>query len=349
MMKQVLVLLGFVLLVSGCVAGSGQVVRVESQPANVEDELSTALDETELQRIQDFKKSRQEEVDPQLSMVAQGATRLTAREYAASPEGKRGVSREYRVGGNDVLSVLVYEEKDLSRESIRVTSDGCINFPLIGTLSVAGKTTAQIEQLISDKLTEQQYLIKPHVGVKVQEFLSKKVLVMGSIEEPGTYFLHEEETVLDLISRAGGVDFAEGANRINILRVQEVDGQDKKFIIDINLRLLLQGSDPVSNLLLKNKDIINIPKADKIFVIGQVNEPGDYILKDRDIGIVEAIGMAGGFTRIAAANRVHIIRTEDGVDKKYTVNVDMITEEGKKGEDIVLKPNDVIVVPESYF
>jgi polysaccharide export outer membrane protein len=105
----------------------------------------------------------------------------------------------------------------------------------------------------------------------------------------------------------------------------------------------------VSNLLLKNKDIINIPKADKIFVIGQVNEPGDYILKDRDIGIVEAIGMAGGFTRIAAANRVHIIRTEDGVDKKYTVNVDMITEEGKKGEDIVLKPNDVIVVPESYF
>jgi polysaccharide export outer membrane protein len=133
------------------------------------------------------------------------------------------------------------------------------------------------------------------------------------------------------------------------LRVQEVDGQDKKFIIDINLRLLLQGSDPVSNLLLKNKDIINIPKADKIFVIGQVNEPGDYILKDRDIGIVEAIGMAGGFTRIAAANRVHIIRTEDGVDKKYTVNVDMITEEGKKGEDIVLKPNDVIVVPESYF
>jgi polysaccharide export outer membrane protein len=220
---------------------------------------------------------------------------------------------------------------------------------LIGTLSVAGKTTAQIEQLISDKLTEQQYLINPHVGVKVQEFLSKKVLVMGSIEEPGTYFLHEEETVLDLISRAGGVDFAEGANRINILRVQEVDGQDKKFIIDINLRLLLQGSDPVSNLLLKNKDIINIPKADKIFVIGQVNEPGDYILKDRDIGIVEAIGMAGGFTRIAAANRVHIIRTEDGVDKKYTVNVDMITEEGKKGEDIVLKPNDVIVVPESYF
>ena len=68
-----------------------------------------------------------------------------------------------------------------------------------------------------------------------------------------------------------------------------------------------------------------------------------------DITLVEAISMAGGFTKIAARNRTRIVRMEDGIEKIIVVKVDAITRAGKKGQDILLRPGDVIVVPESFF
>jgi polysaccharide export outer membrane protein len=335
-----------ILFLSGCVSSGSTPVQVAAaDPLTAMD----SLDEDEIETIQEFKKQNQKQENPDLQQKLQNALRMTPAEYLQTPEGKKSEQSEYLVGGNDVLSITVYEEEDLSLESIRITADGTINFPLIGELPVAGKTTAQIEHLISDQLTKEQYLIRPHVSVLVKEYLSKKVLVLGAVKNPGSYPLQEAERLLNVISRAGGVDFAEGANRINLIRTSRVQGQEQKIIIDINLRRLLNGEDAGSNFLVLNKDVINIPKAEKIVIIGQVNEPGDYVLKDKDLTIMDAIGMAGGFTRIAAQNRVRIIRTENGEDKKYTVDVEAITDEGNKEHDIILQPNDVIVVPESYF
>ena len=347
-MKFLYILLGLLglLFVGGCVSsGSTPVQITSSEPLASMD----SLDEEELETIQAFKKQQQEQGHSDLQENIQDVRRMTPAEYLRTPEGMKAEQSEYLVEGNDVLAITVYEEEDLSLESIRVTANGIINFPLVGELSVAGKTTAQIEHLISDRLTQEQYLIRPHVSVLVKEYLSKKVLVLGAVKNPGSYPLQESERLLNVISRAGGVDFAEGANRINLIRTSLIDDHEQKIIIDINLRRLLNGEDAGSNFLVLNKDVINIPKAEKIVIIGQVNEPGDYVLKDKDLSIMDAIGMAGGFTRIAAQNRVRIIRTENGVDKKYTVDVEAITDDGNKENDIILQPNDVIVVPESYF
>ena len=346
--RYVCILLGLLglLVVGGCVSSGSTPVRgISSEPLVSLD----SLDDEEIQTIQAFKKQQQEQGHTDLPQNIQDALRMTSAEYLRTPEGMKSEQSEYLVGGNDVLAITVYEEEDLSLESIRVTAGGTINFPLVGELSVAGRTTAEIEHLISDRLTQEQYLIHPHVSVLVKEYLSKKVLVLGAVKNPGSYPLQESERLLNVISRAGGVDFAEGANRINLIRTSRVNDQEQKTIIDINLRRLLNGEDAGSNFLVLNKDIINIPKAEKIVIIGQVNSPGDYVLKDKDLSIMDAIGMAGGFTRIAAQNRVRIIRTENGVDKKYTVDVEAITDDGNKENDIILQPNDVIVVPESYF
>ncbi len=334
------------LVAGGCVSSGSTPVQVSSS------ESLTAMDSLgaeELEKIKAFKKQQEAQNDSGLQKEVQNARRMTPAEYLQTPEGKRAEQVEYLVGGNDVLSITVYEEEDLSLESIRVTSEGRINFPLVGELSVADKTTAQIERLISDRLTREEYLIHPHVSVRVKEYLSKKVLILGAVKNPGSYPLQESERLLNVVSRAGGVDFAEGANRINLVRTARVNGYEQKIVIDINLRRLLNGDDTGSNFLVHNKDVINIPKAEKIFIIGQVNTPGDYVLKDKDLSLMEAIGMAGGFTRIAAQNRVRVIRTENGVDSKYTVDVEAITDDGKKEFDLILKPNDVIIVPESYF
>ncbi|MDD2219316.1 MAG: polysaccharide export protein [Desulfoplanes sp.] len=336
----------FLLVLCGCVSSGSTPVRVSySESLAAMDSLGAE----ELEKIKAFKKQQEAQDDSGLQQEVQNARRMTPAEYLQTSEGKRAEQVEYLVGGNDVLSITVYEEEDLSLESIRVTSEGKINFPLVGELSVADRTTAQIERLISDRLTQEQYLIHPHVSVRVKDYLSKKVLILGAVKNPGSYPLQESERLLNVVSRAGGVDFAEGANRINLVRTAMVNGQEQKVVIDINLRRLLNGDDTTSNFLVHNKDVINIPKAEKIFIIGQVNTPGDYVLKDKDLSLMEAIGMAGGFTRIAAQNRVRVIRTENGVDSKYTVDVEAITDEGKKEFDLMLKPNDVIIVPESYF
>jgi polysaccharide export outer membrane protein len=100
---------------------------------------------------------------------------------------------------------------------------------------------------------------------------------------------------------------------------------------------------------LVDRDVLYVPTAEYFYIIGQVRKPGSYAIPDREITLVEAIGMAGGFTRIASRNKTRIIRVEEGIEKIIQVKVDAIIKAGKKIQDVVIQPNDVIVVPESFF
>lgn len=327
----------------------GDVVRVTTVHEGGLDYLQDT-ERAEIARIKEEAQKRKG-INTELNHVIKKSPNISAHEYLQTKGNhENSEDLDYKVGGYDVLNIKVYEEPDLSRNAVRISADGYITFPLIGRVKVADNTTAEIENIIAARLAEGSFLLNPHVSVFVREYLSKKVLILGAVEKPGSYQLKASERVLDIISRAEGVDFAEGGNKITILRTETVgENKGEKIAIDINLRKLLNGEDPLSNLQIYNKDIIYIPKADKMFIIGEVKNPGDYVIKDRDITIVEAIGMAGGFTRIAARNRTKIIRVEDGVEKIIHVKVDEITDEGKKAEDIVLKPNDIIIVPESFW
>lgn len=345
-MIRVILFTLFCFLIGAC--GGGEVVRVTT----VHDGDLSYLQDTERAEIARIKEAQKGKgISSELNHVIKKVPNISAHEYLQTRGNLEGSETlDYKVGGYDVLSIEVYEEPDLSRDAVRVSADGHITFPLIGRVRVADKTTAEVENIIANLLAEGQFLVNPHVSVFVKEYLSKKVLILGAVERPGSYELRALERVLDVLSKAGGVDFAEGGNKITILRTETAGGtKDEKIAIDINLRRLLDGEDPLSNLQVSDKDILYIPKADKVFIIGEVKNPGDYLIKDRDITIVEAVGMAGGFTRIAARNRTKIIRVEDGVEKIIHVKIDEITREGKKTGDIVLRPNDIIVVPESFF
>ena len=117
----------------------------------------------------------------------------------------------------------------------------------------------------------------------------------------------------------------------------------------IDLSGLLKGSDQISNIFLADQDVLYIPKAEFFYIMGEVKTPGSYAFNKKDITIIEAISMAGGFTPIAARNKTRIVRIEDGREKIYDVNVDAITKSGKMIQAVHIKPNDLIVVPESFF
>lgn len=334
--------------VSACSIG-GEVVKITT----IKNGRLDSLRETDLARLKEVKKARDtQSIDATVTNMIEATPHFSVSEYLMQyPEAKGTDGADYKVGGYDVLSIIVYEEKDLTRGAVRVSSDGYISFPLIGRINVDDLTTSEIEKLISRKLAEEEYLLDAHVSVIVTEYNSKCFLVLGAVKEPGSYSLKAQECVLDGISGAEGVDLEQQASKkAMIIRTMDPDTDgEHKIVINIDLQDLLKRGDQISNIQLVNKDVLYIPTAEHFYMIGQVTKPGSYKIPEREITLVEAIGIAGGFTRIAARNRTRIIRVEEGVEKIIQVKVDAITKAGKKIQDVVIQPNDVVVVPESFF
>ena len=90
--------------------------------------------------------------------------------------------------------------------------------------------------------------------------------------------------------------------------------------------------------------------AKQVSVIGEVKNPGKYELPgEKDMTLMQAIAMAGGFTKFANLTKTKVMRIEDGKKKTITINVKSITEKGDKDKDITLQAEDIVVVPESFF
>jgi polysaccharide export outer membrane protein len=342
-----MVAIAMAFLLGACGTG-GEVVRVTT----VKESPINGLRESDLAKLEEIKKARDaKDIDDSLSNLIYQTQHFSVPEYLMRySKAGRPPGVDYTVGGYDILNIKIYEEPDLSREAVRVSRDGYISFPLIGRIKVADLTPSEIEDLISHKLGKEEYLLGAHVSVMVTEYKSKRYFVLGAVRGAGIYPLQARERVLDAISRGGGIDSAQASKKAMIIRTENPDTlQERKIVIDINLQALLKGEDQISNIYLTDKDVLFVPTADHYYIIGQVSSPGSYALTDREITLVEAIGMAGGFTSIAARNRTRIIRVEDGVEKIIQVNVDAITKAGKKIQDVPIKPGDVIVVPESFF
>ena len=332
----------------GCASG-GDVVTVRTVSRA---DMRSGLGDSAIRQLEEIKKSSQAQNQPDdLTQVIQKTPSYSVEEYLSlHAADKRTGLGDYRVGGLDVLDITVYEEASLSLKAVRISRDGYISFPLIGRLKVGDLTISEVENLIAKTLAEGKYLREAHVSVIVAEYKSKQFMVLGALKTPGTYPLTAQERVLDAISRAGGIDFEKGGTRGMIIRTEQAGTpQERKVVIRIDLPGLLKGGNQVSNLLLADKDHLYIPAAEPFFIIGQVAKPGTYLYRENEITIVEAISMAGGFTRIASRNRTRIVRMEDGVEKIIEVRVDQITDSGKKTQDIIIKPGDVIVIPESIF
>ncbi len=347
-----------VFLVSGCVI-NGDVVR----ETIVSSGKIEGLKKPELDKIAEIKQSSKGK-DDNLRNVIKATTNYTIMEYLSyNPEANNPKAMDFSVGGYDVIDITVYEEADLSRENVRISADGYISFPLVGRVKVDGLTTSGIESLLSEMLAQGQYLLNAHVSVTVKEFKSKQFMILGSVKNPGSYPLQAKERVLDAISKAGGINFEQGGKEAMIIRTEnhntlkeektvagkEKSAEDEKIVIRIELNSLLKGGDQMSNILLADKDLIYIPRAESFYIIGQVQKPGSYPYMEKEITLVEAITKAGGFTPAAARNRTRIVRAENGVEKIIEVQVDAIIESGQKGKDVLLRPGDVIVVPEGFF
>ncbi len=157
------------------------------------------------------------------------------------------------VGPGDVFDVRVYDEEDLSSQ-YRVEVDGTIDFPLIGSVEVAGLDSSAIAERIRDRLRDGQFLVAPHVSVRVQEYNSRRVSVIGAVREPGSYPLQTGMGVVEAVSLAGG--FTALANRDGTLLTRHVNGQLRTFSVPVDR--ISSGQEP--DVTVRAGDILHVPE-----------------------------------------------------------------------------------------
>jgi len=157
------------------------------------------------------------------------------------------------LGSGDVFDVRVYGEKDLSN-TYRVESDGTIDYPLIGSVSVEGKTPGEVKVLLETMLIEGEFLKNPQVSILVKEYNSKKISVFGQVKKPGTFPYQDGMTVVEAVSKAGGFTSMAKENNTTLIRV--VDGVKKKFKLPVEAI----GQGRASNFVLRPGDIVFVPE-----------------------------------------------------------------------------------------
>lgn len=231
-------------------------------------------------------------------------------------------AQEYTIGPGDILKIIVWGHDDLSKD-YPVTLDGRVPFPLIGGVQAAGLSTSELARRLRD-LLEKDYLVNPQVIVSVKDYLSSKVHVLGEAEKPGLFYLTGPTTLLEMLSKAGGLARSAGKDLVLVRTEGGKPGDASAVRSTVLLRFDLrkiQAGDVKENVLLQNGDMMFVPKASAFFVLGEVNKPGTFPL-DKEIAALEAVTLAGGFSNTAAPSGAKVLRrTAEG--KQETISIDL--------------------------
>lgn len=248
-----------------------------------------------------------------------------------------GTSENYIVGPGDTLGINVYEHPDLTT-TVQVDGGGAIRFPLIGEFKVTGMDVSELSQAIEKKLAD-GYIVNPQVAIVVKEYRSRKATILGQVNAPALYELRGRTTLLELISTAGGLTADAGKYAYLTRTLSENGGANaQKEVIKIDLKKLVEEGDTTQNILISNGDSVFISRMEKIYVTGEVKYAGAYPYEE-GLTVIKAITNARGFTDKASATHIQIIRKENGIERVLS----------KVKMDERVMPEDVIVVPESFF
>ena len=323
-----------------------------------------------------------------------------------SAAAARSGPHDYVIGAGDVLSIEVFDVKELSRD-VRVSQTGTIGIPLVPVrLHVAGLTEIQAEQKIAEVLEANGLVTHPDVSVAVKERKSKPITVVGAVQHPLVFQADRQVTLLEVLAEAGGLANdagdqviitrpvpqmtfdeaasqavgAEGAPTASSESAQpspkspptsegqagtaaaqppELPAADKAAVdaatgppgtdkLTVNLNELMETGNTRNNILLQAGDVVTVPHAGIVYVLGAVGRPGGFVMtNDREqMTTLKILALAGGFTSTAKSNHAVVIR-RDAQGKQHEVDVDLKKIRNRQAEDLQLQPSDILYVPES--
>jgi polysaccharide export outer membrane protein len=299
----------------------------------------------------------------QTNISAQPAQNTSAqRGQAAKPvDGSQAMEPNatepnYVLGPGDTIIIRAVGIDEFSDKTDTKLIDmrGFVDVPIVGHVKAAALTVQQLEATITKEL--QKYVRDPQVTVTVAEFKSQPVSVVGSVLQPGVYKLTGQNTLVQVLSQAQGLA-EDAANKINITR-EKVQGRiplpgaaedstGQFYTATVDTKRLLDAKDPSANIVVKPNDVIAVPKAEMVYVVGAVLKSGAFVLNQRNsMSVLQALSMAEGLDKTSSAGRAKIIRREEN-NKRVEIPADLKKILAGQSPDMPLYANDILFVPSS--
>jgi polysaccharide biosynthesis/export protein len=264
------------------------------------------------------------------------------------------------IGAGDLLHIDVFDVPELSRD-VRVSNLGEISFPLIHEkIRAAGATTFQLEQKIQDLLRQNGLVSDPQVSVFIKEQNSQPVTIIGAVVRPMTYQVNRPMSLLELIANAGGITDGAGTVVLITRRTEtesltpisdtSASGEPGSRTIRIQLQDLLNTENTAFNIPVYGGDVINIPLGGIVYVMGGgVSQQGGYVVQSHgeQITVLKAVALAHGLGGYAKPDDAVIYRLNPNTGKREATPVHIKQIEQNKSQDVAMKSNDILYVPDS--
>jgi polysaccharide export outer membrane protein len=295
-----------------------------------------------------------------LSLLAGGAFAQQAGPSAAAAPKQLSVDapQAYVLHVEDEITIRSLQVKELSDKVFRIDQNGEINFPLLGRIHLAGEGARAAEVDLTEKL--KTYYKDPDIAVAITAFHEEPVSVIGAVGTPGIHPIHGETTLLDVLSAAGGVR-GDAGPVVKVTRDSSTYGAipfatahsvgTKTSMVEINLKSLMSAANSSENIAIQPHDVISVPPAEVIYVIGNVKRAGGFPLGGKpDLTVLQAVSLAEGLDSHASAKGARILRRESETapdNARTQIPVDLAAVLKGKAPDILLRPNDILYVPNS--
>ena len=290
-------------------------------------------------------------------VVAAACGQITLPPKATQPEKNcSGETRStYLLGPGDEVEISGPELDEPNNKPNPVDGEGYAQVPLIGRVHVAGLTVQQCERELSKRLGV--YIHKPAITVIVKELRSQPVSILGAVNSPGVHQVQGRKTLLEMLSLAGGIR-TDAGYRVRITRQLDsgciplpnatLDASGQFSVAEVNLKDIIEAKNPQENILILPHDVISVPKAEMVYVIGEVKRSGGFVLGEHEsITVLQALSLAEGLNGTADTRHARVMRLKRNADEReeLAVNVkDVLT--GKK-PDFALQGDDILFIPGS--
>ena len=283
---------------------------------------------------------------------------VTDTSYSTNPNtGNNGSvdASNYVLGPEDTISVRVFAADDIPDRPMQISNDGFVSVPMVGRVHAAGLTIDQLQQQLTADYSK--FFKNPQVTVQVTDSRSQPVSVAGNVGLPGVVQLKGNRNLMEVIGQAGGLRADAGDSVLITRSLSEgpipvsgafTDPTGKYSVAHINVRNVMNGKNPGDNIQIKPHDVITVPRARMIYVLGNVNRPGGYVMQDNEeVSMTQALALAGGWNTTASLSGTRILRIAGGQDREQ-IPADIKKVMNNKEHDPMLQPDDILYVPNSF-
>ncbi len=261
----------------------------------------------------------------------------------------------YRLAPGDEVEVRIVDEPDYERTPLRLSEEGIVRVPWVGEIGADGLTTSQLETALEQRFNI--FFHEPQVRVRITEYAGHPVSVLGAVKNPGVHQLRGPRSLVEVLAMAGGLTSDAGhvvkitrplaRGRIPLPSAHD-DPSGRFSVASAAIEGILKAERPAENILIEPHDVLSVPRAEMVYVIGAVGRSGGFVLRENEnVSVLQALALAGGISGSAAARRSKILRSAGNGKQRVEEPVDLKMVMENRSEDLPLRADDILFVPTS--